>query len=196
MRIEIIIFIITAFLICNLYYDGKLVKKLFTWKKYYQMAGIGLGGLFIYYMVKKNPLNAGQMLSTTNDYLRYLPIDKGTTNLLNPILDFTSKQNYSNDEEMNTLGNFIVHQDNNVGGYEKKIMNSGKKATKRSVSETKKKFVASRQNWKCGDCQNQLNAWFEVDHKIRLEYGGSNHIDNLVALCRDCHGKKTTIENL
>lgn len=196
MRIEIIIFIITAFLICNLYYDGKLVKKLFTWKKYYQMAGIGLGGLFVYYMVKKNPLNAGQMLSTTNDYLRYLPIDKGTTNLLNPILDFTSKQNYSNDEEMNTLGNFIVHQDNNVGGYEKKIMNSGKKATKRSVSETKKKFVASRQNWKCGDCQNQLNAWFEVDHKIRLEYGGSNHIDNLVALCRDCHGKKTTIENL
>jgi hypothetical protein len=196
MRVEIIIFIITAFLICNLYYDGKLVKKLFTWKKYYQMAGIGLGGLFIYYMVKKNPLNAGQMLSTTNDYLRYLPIDKGTTNLLNPILDFTSKQNYSNDEEMNTLGNFIVHQDNNVGGYEKKIMNSGKKATKRSVSETKKKFVASRQNWKCGDCQNQLNAWFEVDHKIRLEYGGSNHIDNLVALCRDCHGKKTTIENL
>jgi len=196
MRIEIIIFIITAFLICNLYYDGKLVKKMFTWKKYYQMAGIGLGGLFIYYMVKKNPLNAGQMLSTTNDYLRYLPIDKGTTNLLNPILDFTSKQNYSNDEEMNTLGNFIVHQDNNVGGYEKKIMNSGKKATKRSVSETKKKFVASRQNWKCGDCQNQLNAWFEVDHKIRLEYGGSNHIDNLVALCRDCHGKKTTIENL
>ena len=100
MRVEIIIFIITAFLICNLYYDGKLVKKLFTWKKYYQMAGIGLGGLFIYYMVKKNPLNAGQMLSTTNDYLRYLPIDKGTTNLLNPILDFTSKQNYSNDEEI------------------------------------------------------------------------------------------------
>jgi 5-methylcytosine-specific restriction endonuclease McrA len=29
-----------------------------------------------------------------------------------------------------------------------------------------------------------------------LEYGGSNHIDNLVALCRECHGKKTTIENL
>ena len=68
--------------------------------------------------------------------------------------------------------------------------------TKRSVSETKKKFVAARQGWKCGDCQDQLNAWFEVDHKIRLEHGGSNHVDNLVALCRDCHGKKTTIENL
>jgi 5-methylcytosine-specific restriction endonuclease McrA len=72
----------------------------------------------------------------------------------------------------------------------------GDKRTKRSVSETKKKFVASRQGWKCGECQDQLNAWFEVDHKIRLEHGGSNHVDNLVALCRECHGKKTTIENL
>ena len=80
--------------------------------------------------------------------------------------------------------------------YARRLMNSGKKPTKRSVSETKKKFVAARQNWKCGDCGEQLSAWFEVDHKIRLEYGGSNHIDNLVALCRECHGKKTTIENL
>jgi 5-methylcytosine-specific restriction endonuclease McrA len=81
-------------------------------------------------------------------------------------------------------------------GGETKMMNSGKRATKRSVSETKKKFVASRQNWKCGDCSQQLNAWFEIDHKVRLEHGGSNHVDNLVALCRECHGKKTTIENL
>ena len=196
MRIEIIIFLITGFFIANLYYDGKLVKLLFSWKKYYQMAGIGLAGLFVYYMIKKNPLNAGQMLSTTNDYLKYLPIDKGTSSILNPILDFTSRQNFNGDQQLNTVGNFIVHQDHSMSGYEKKIMNSGKKPTKRSVSETKKKFVAARQNWKCGDCQNQLNAWFEVDHKIRLEYGGSNLVDNLVALCRDCHGKKTTIENL
>jgi len=70
------------------------------------------------------------------------------------------------------------------------------KATKRSVSETKKKFVAAKQNWHCGDCKKQLPAWFEVDHTIRLEHGGSNHVDNLVALCRDCHGKKNAIENL
>jgi 5-methylcytosine-specific restriction endonuclease McrA len=77
-----------------------------------------------------------------------------------------------------------------------KIQQSGKKSTKRSVSETKKKYVASNQNWKCGDCKKQLTAWFEVDHKIRLEYGGSNHVDNLVAMCRECHGKKTAMENM
>ena len=45
-------------------------------------------------------------------------------------------------------------------------------------------------------CQQKLPAWFEVDHKVRLEYGGDNNINNLVALCRDCHGKKTALENM
>lgn len=75
-------------------------------------------------------------------------------------------------------------------------MNSGKGKTKRCVSETKKKFVAAQQGWKCAHCKQQLQAWFEVDHQVRLEYGGSNHVDNLVALCRNCHGKKTAMENL
>ena len=70
------------------------------------------------------------------------------------------------------------------------------KPVKRSVSETKKKFVASQQQWKCGNCKNQLNHTFEIDHKIRLEYGGTNDINNLVALCRNCHGEKTARENM
>ena len=60
----------------------------------------------------------------------------------------------------------------------------------------KKKYVAAEQGWLCGACKKQLPAWFEVDHKIRLDSGGTNHVNNLVALCRDCHGKKTAFENL
>ena len=67
---------------------------------------------------------------------------------------------------------------------------------KRSVSETKKKFVASRQNWHCAHCRSMLTAWFEVDHVRSLETGGTNNVDNLVALCRNCHGKKTAMENM
>ena len=37
---------------------------------------------------------------------------------------------------------------------------------KRSVSETKKKYVASQQGWKCAGCSSQLDATFEVDHKL------------------------------
>jgi hypothetical protein len=195
MRIEIIIFIIAALLIANIYTEGKYLKLIYTWKKYYQMAGIAFGALMLYILIKKNPFRAQQMISTTNDYIKYLPIDKNTSNMISPILDFTSKHSFTQNEYGDNYPIVPMPNNNQIAG-ENRMINSGKKSTKRSVSETKKKYVASNQNWKCGDCSTQLNAWFEVDHKIRLEYGGSNHIDNLVALCRECHGKKTTIENL
>jgi 5-methylcytosine-specific restriction endonuclease McrA len=103
-----------------------------------------------------------------NGVIRYMPIDKDARDMMSP---------------------FFSHQ-------EQRIMTSGGDTTSRSVSGTKKKYVAAQQGWKCNDCQSQLDAWFEVDHKTRLADGGSNHIDNLVALCRNCHGKKTTFENL
>jgi len=199
MRVEIVIFGVTAFLLFNAYTDGKYMKMLPNYKKYYQMAAIAAGGFVFYYLIKQNPLSAGAMLSTTQEYLKYMPIDKNSSKILNPILDFTAKQSYRDDQQAYG-GDVNVLQMNPVRA-EERILTSGRTAgagqrIKRSVSETKKKFVASRQGWKCGECQDQLNAWFEVDHKIRLEHGGSNHIDNLVALCRECHGKKTTIENL
>ena len=202
MRIEIILFLITAFLVANVYTDGKYYKLLLSWKKYYQMAGIVLGAFVLYWLLKKNPKRAGDMIRTSNEYLKYLPIDHNTSSFISPILDFTAKQSYGevSDNPQNPVLN-LGHMLSPGPSYaEKRILQSGgnveKQKTKRSVSETKKKFVASKQNWKCGDCGEQLSAWFEVDHKVRLEYGGSNHIDNLVALCRECHGKKTTIENL
>ena len=202
MRVEIIIFLITAGLIGNIYTEGVFLKKLLSYKKYYQMIGIGFGGLVVWWLFKKNPQKANEMFATSHEYLKYLPIDQNVSNIISPILDFTSKQNFSaqipsgttdSGHSFDMMNMFIPNKNIN---NENRMMQSGKKGTKRSVSETKKKYVASRQNWKCGDCGEQLSAWFEVDHKIRLEYGGSNHIDNLVALCRECHGKKTTIENL
>jgi hypothetical protein len=195
MRIELIIFGVVAFLMANVYTDGKYWKLLQTNKKYYKMAGIALGGFMLYVLFKKFPAKATDIIRGSNEYIKYLPIDRETSSILSPILDFTAKQNIRNsgdDYAYPVSGIPPQQEDRNVN----RIVNSGKKATKRSVSETKKKFVASRQNWKCGDCGEQLSAWFEVDHKIRLEYGGSNHVDNLVALCRECHGRKTTMENL
>lgn len=203
MRIEIVILLITGLLIGNIYTDGKILKSLFSYKKYYQMAGIAFGGIMAFWLLKKNPQKAGEMISASHEYLKYLPVDQNTSSIISPILDFTSKQNFSSD-----IGNGTTDQGNsfnmvnmllpghNNAQQEGRLRHSGKTGTKRSVSETKKKFVAARQNWKCGDCGETLSAWFEIDHTLRLEYGGSNHIDNLVALCRECHGKKTTIENL
>jgi len=192
MRFELVIILIAGFLMGNIYTDGKYMTMLVSWKKYYQMAGIAFGALTLYILFKRNPLRAREIVTTSNEYIKYLPIDKNTSNMISPILDFTSKQGFMSDSSHLP----ILPMSNQTQISEDRIMNSGKKTTKRSVSETKKKFVASRQNWKCGDCQSQLTAWFEVDHIVRLEYGGSNHVDNLVAMCRECHGKKTTMENL
>jgi hypothetical protein len=210
MRIEILILLVTGFLIANVYTDGKYWKLLQTNQKYYKMGGIALGGLMLFVLFKKFPAKAHDILRGSNEYLKYLPVDRETTSMLSPILDFTSKQNLYGDMDdvsfpiapmapagsidrlsRSGLSSSGTNDSRGISGG-----TSGGKATKRSVSETKKKFVASSQNWKCGDCGEQLSAWFEVDHKVRLEYGGSNHIDNLVALCRECHGRKTTMENL
>jgi len=74
--------------------------------------------------------------------------------------------------------------------------NGARASTKRCVGETKKKFIAANQSWKCAHCSDQLTAWFEVDHKVRLDRGGDNHVNNLEALCRNCHGKKTSMESM
>lgn len=212
MRIELILLFGAGFIMANIYTEGKYFKKLLEWKKYYQMIGVAAAALTIYWLIKKDPRKAKDIITTSNEYLKYLPIDQNSTRLISPVLDFTggaltgaATSNATAEGSNNNIltNNPIVRmfsspnsEENRQRVQENRMSHSGKKATKRSVSETKKKFVAARQNWKCGDCNNQLTAWFEVDHKIRLEYGGSNHIDNLVALCRECHGKKTTIENL
>ena len=193
MRIEIVIFIIAGFIMANIYTEGKILKEALSYKKYYQMAGVALGAFVLYWLIRKNPHQTKNIITTTNDYIKYLPVDKNASSIISPILDFTAKSEYTNHSQSGGYNYPIVPM---TSTGEDRIMNSGRKATKRSVSETKKKFVAARQNWRCENCTKQLPAWFEVDHKVRLEYGGSNHVDNLRALCRDCHGEKTAIENL
>ena len=187
MKLELFIIAITLFFIYDTYYDGKYRKLLLSWKKYYQMAFFGLLGLGVYLLLKRNPTQGKNMLLYANNVVKYMPIDKSSMELFSPIIDFTSMNGQGFMENLNGIEN---------DSQEKKILNSGKNGTKRSVSETKKKYVASQQDWKCAHCETQLNAWFEVDHKIRLEHGGGNDVNNLVALCRECHGKKTAMENM
>ena len=80
---------------------------------------------------------------------------------------------------------------NEIDNQTVKIKNNTKRKYKRNVSETKKKHVASQQQWKCKKCNNMLDATYEIDHVIPLYKGGNNEINNLEALCRNCHGKKT-----
>lgn len=198
MKLELVIFGITAFLIFNTYHNGKYLKLIMSYKKYYTMAFIAILGISFYLLVKRNPSKCKNILLHANNMIKYMPIDKSSMDMISPIIDFTNIDN--NEGGGSFMGNLNAANPKNP--YERKILQSGGatgapgKATKRSVSETKKKYVASCQNWKCGNCKKQLTAWFEVDHVVRLEHGGSNEVQNLIALCRECHGEKTAMENM
>jgi hypothetical protein len=204
MKLELLILLITVLVLVNTYFEGKLLRKLKKYEKYYKMVFFAFVGLCIYLYIKKDPNNYKDFVTNSNGYIKYLPIDRNTASIITPIIDFTSS---SISKELNN--NIIVYNNpnnrksvtfsnpnHNLSKQQQKILYSGNTSTKRSVSETKKKYVAASQNWHCKQCQKQLPAWFEVDHVIKLEYGGSNAIDNLEALCRDCHGRKTACENL
>ena len=205
MKLEIFIGAIVIFFAANIYFEGKLMYFLKSYSKYYKMGLIGFVGLCVYLYLKRSPQNAKEFFNNAHGYIKYLPIDRQTTSFVTPFIDFTGKalgdsinSNYNtnlinknpyNNPNINTINNLPNAQRNAL------LANSNTK-TKRSVSETKKKYVAASQDWCCKHCTKQLPAWFEVDHRVKLEYGGSNDVNNLEALCRECHGKKTALENL
>jgi hypothetical protein len=66
----------------------------------------------------------------------------------------------------------------------------------RKINGLRKKMVAAAQKWQCATCEKLLEATFEVDHVIRVCDGGSDGFENLQALCKECHGRKTLIEQM
>ena len=125
MRIEIVLFLISSLIIVNIHTEGRILKKALSFKKYYQMAGVAIATLFVYYLVRKNPLKTREILIASNDYIKYLPIDKNASDIISPLINFTTSRS-----------SFVGSQTNNVS--HEPVQNGGVVKTKRSVSETKK----------------------------------------------------------
>ena len=145
------------------------------------MATFAFVGLSIYLFINKNPGESKNLVKHATDLIRYMPVDSNTSDMLTPLFDFTNARDK-------------LYQLNQTPQM-KRMMNSGG-GSKRCVSETKKKYVASKQGWKCNSCGEQLNHTFQVDHKIDLQFGGTNNVENLAALCNNCHAEKTAANNL
>lgn len=215
MRKDLWILAATALIIANMYCDNKIVKRIMAWKKYYRMGGVALFGVLLFLFCRRNPSGSRALLQNANELIQLMPIDRGTSNLLRPVLRYTKGGGYGDGRGRADFGvageqampsvwmasqaPMGVGMNGENGAVETDTSTAATAAAfrkKRSVSETKKKFVASRQNWHCTHCRAMLTAWFEVDHVRSLETGGTNNVDNLVALCRNCHGKKTAMENM
>jgi hypothetical protein len=170
MKLEFLFIIAVGLVLYDAYYGGIFSKYIMLFKKYYKTLGIVFLIFSIYVTLKKNPSHVQDMFFKSASFPTSI------------------KPNYVTNLTNDKLLDSRLGQGNNATPVKQQV--------KRSVSETKKKFIAYKQNWKCGNCNKVLNAWFEVDHKIRLEYGGDNQLDNLIALCRECHGEKTAMENM
>ena len=201
MKFELLILVATGFFILNIYHDGKYINLIKTWKKYYQMGFYAFLGLSLYIFVKKYPGEGKNLFTHANSFIKYMPIDKDSADMISPFFGASSYL-YKNVGQGNTTETPQYKRMVNSGGDKQgQSVDNGNvgafpTTTKRCVGETKKKFIAANQNWKCANCGDQLTAWFEVDHKIRLDRGGNNHVNNLEALCRNCHGKKTSMESM
>ena len=198
MKLELLIFGIAGFILYNIYHDGKYSKIFVSYKKYYQMGIVAILAISLYLMIRRNPGQTKNMLLCTNNMIKYMPIDKSSMDMISPIFDLTNSGTRAVNfiEGFNKGLNPDFEYNPVLASQQQQTILSGQKATKRSVSETKKKYVASMQDWKCGQCNKKLKHTFEIDHKIRLEHGGGNDVTNLVALCRECHGEKTSMENM
>ena len=143
-----------------------LFKMVFN-KKIFQNSNYRFIGLSLYVLLKIS-LSSQKLLLHGSNVVRYLPIDSNTRDMITPIFDFTNS-------------NKIIENLTSTP-QTKRMMRSGFGSTKRSVSETKKKYVASEQNWRCQYCGEQLDATFEVI-LVDEEYGGL--IKVIAAVCEN-----------
>lgn len=183
MNYSYIILIATGLLMYNIYTDNQFFKKMKQRIKYIKMLGIGFIGFSFYLFIKKHPNDSKSWALHASNLIKYAPIDKNSKDFISPILDLSKHSHLQSSTNPNSNTNNKSLFFNNTNH-------------KRSVSESRKKYVASMQNWTCKDCQNTLDATYEVNHIIELQDGGSNEISNLEALCRNCHGKKTMLRKL
>ena len=63
-----------------------------------------------------------------------------------------------------------------------------------NVSILSRYKIAERQNNNCSQCLTKLGHRYHIDHIKALHLGGTNHSENLQALCFVCHDLKTLKE--
>jgi hypothetical protein len=224
MKLNIWIVLCTIILIYNEYNENKLILFINDNKRTGKIVMYCFISFCILLFINKNPIHGRDMIKYAHNAITFIPKENmrsynaSTTPTHHIPTQHTQNMSYSTASTMPThelsgetrrintgdtrrINTGDTHRINtgdtrkiNIG--ETRMLNSGNGSSKRCVSETKKKYVAAQQGWRCGECQCTLDAWFEIDHTKRLDNGGDNNVENLVAMCRNCHGKKTAMENM
>jgi hypothetical protein len=108
-----------------------------------------------------------------------------------PVYDYSSL-NY---KDSNQLLYVAMSRAKNKIIFVDKESNFKDNSNRYAFSEFEKMAIASSQDYKCKECENDLlEREFDIDHKIPIANGGFNSLYNLQALCKSCHKRKTAKE--
>lgn len=197
-RRSLLVLGICGILIADILTGGGLQRRVHLMKKYGQVAMIALVGLGVLLLVNKPGTDNMSMVHTATSVVSSMP-SSATTQLLQSGLGMLGSGTGGVQEGggWSGVGSGGAGAGSGGGGVLGGGAGSGGGGTpKRSVSEARKRAVAAAQGWQCGHCSDTLEATYEVDHIVELQDGGTNDVDNLMALCRNCHGRKTLEQRL
>lgn len=114
------------------------------------------------------------------------------TDVIIPIYDFANKY----PQDVNQLMYVAMSRANSRIIFINKNSNFKDNSNRYSFSEMERSAIASTQDYNCNICEIELNdnREFDIDHFIPIANGGKNTIDNLQAICKECHLNKTKLE--
>lgn len=66
---------------------------------------------------------------------------------------------------------------------------------RKAINKDMRRYIVGKQDKLCGQCKQVLTPYFQIDHIIGLQFGGTNDESNLMAVCCECHTMKSIAEN-
>ena len=89
--------------------------------------------------------------------------------------------------------NNISYINEGIGSVIMEVIKQSKKGVREPIDENKRNEIINSYNKKCAVCELECE-YFEIDHILPVCAGGTNEIDNLQPLCKDCHKSKSIQE--
>ena len=180
---------------------SKLAEYAILYKEGTGVFGLGYDGIFLYHV------DDDVTLAHANDFLkRYKQVydDKNFSSNDKGIISYTGKLNT---KEFRTLAKSLLdsYQYNCLKlqqekGAEKKTVKektSKSRPKRKKLAKASQSLILRSQHHLCAMCRADITKLpVHFDHRIPLAMGGADEIENIQALCPNCHAIKTQQDSL